>query len=121
MRPRSEVAPQHLRIALRKGDSQAAAGRKRRQKTGLAEKYFSASRTEAGSHESINKKWMVTVRPAKRLKQRMAVTGQTNEEKKAAAVVSDVTSIDRPAWAKVSVTNLASVVPSLSNLVQRQT
>ena len=59
--------------------------------------------------------------PAKRLKQRMAVTGQTNEEKKAAAVVSDVTSIDSPAWAKVSVTNLASVVPSLSNLVQRQT
>jgi hypothetical protein len=62
-----------------------------------AEKYFSAKRTEAGSQESIKRKWIVTVSPAKRLKHRMAVTGQMKEEKKAAAVVSDVTSIDSPA------------------------
>ena len=63
----------------------------------------------------------MTVNPAKRLKQRIAVTGQTNEEKNAAAVVSEVTSIDKPACANVSFTSFANVLPSLSNFVQRQT
>ena len=61
------------------------------------EKYFSDKRTVAGSQESISRKWTLTVRPAKRQKHRMAVTGQTKEEKNAAMVVNDVTNMDRPA------------------------
>lgn len=92
MRPRSETVRQQLRNELTKmGTDRPVFWRQ------TGEKYFSAKRTEAGSQDNIKRKWMVTVRPAKRLKHRMAVTGQMKEEKKAAAVVSDVTNIDRPA------------------------
>jgi hypothetical protein len=104
MRPRSLVVRQQLRNGWRTKTGRllataaavAALAVPGWRQTG-AEKYFSAKRTEAGSHESIKRKWIVTVSPAKRLKHRMAVTGQMKEEKKAAAVVSDVTSIDSPA------------------------
>lgn len=107
MRPRSQVARQQLRNGWRTKTGRPV-GRLLAEAAAVAlavpgwrqtgaEKYFSAKRTEAGSQESIKRKWIVTVSPAKRLKHRMAVTGQMKEEKKAAAVVSDVTSIDSPA------------------------
>ena len=92
MRPKSEVVRQQLRNGLTKtGNGRLVVGRQ------TGEKYFSANKTEAGSQESIKRKWIVTVSPAKRLKHRMAVTGHMKEEKKAAAVVNDVTSIESPA------------------------
>lgn len=103
MRPRSQVARQQLRNGWRTktgrllAEAAAVALAVPGWRQTGAEKYFSAKRTEAGSQESIKRKWIVTVSPAKRLKHRMAVTGQMKEEKKAAAVVSDVTSIDSPA------------------------
>lgn len=116
IRPRSEVVRQHFLIGFRKSSGRLPLGWLQ-----TGEKYFSAKRTEAGNQDNMKRKWIVTVSPANRLKHRMAVTGQTNEEKKAAAVVKDVTNMDKPAWASVSITNFGSVVPSLSSLVHRQT